>query len=309
MKPFRYLPLLTAAFLFGQEPAPIKVNVGLVNVTFTVRNSSGSLARELKADDFEVLEDGVVQPVKFFGRSADLPLRLALIVDGSPSQNKFNRDHQHDVEVFLRGAITPKDRAMMIGFGNHLRIACDYTSDAGQLIKGLKQYDKGSSKLEELDPDDSRDGGTALFDAVYASATQKLAPFQRERKAIVLLSDGEDNASAHDVVEAIEAAQGADALIYTVRYTQAKKHGLSARNRYGITEMERMARETGGMAFDASKGHVSESLVQIGEELRSLYEIGYATTNPERDGLFRKILIRAKTPGLTVRAKSGYYSR
>jgi Ca-activated chloride channel family protein len=189
------LPLLLAQ----QEPLPIKVEVNLVNVTFTVRGTDGQLAGNLKVEDFEILEDGVPQEIKFFGRSTDLPLRLALVIDGSNSQSKFNRDHHKDVEKFLHASLTSRDQALLLGFGNHLRVACGFTSNVEELMASLTRYEKTSSGMPELDPDDTRSGGTAMFDAVYAVASQKLAGVSGERKAVVLFSDGEDNSSAHDV--------------------------------------------------------------------------------------------------------------
>ena len=110
-------------------------------------------------------------------------------------------------------------------------------------------------------------------------------------------------------MDAIEAAQTADSLIYTVRYTESKHGRLTSRNRYGIREMDRLAGETGGAAFDASKGDVASLLRRVGEELRPVYDIGYMSTNPARDGTFRKVVIRVKSEGMTVRTKPGYFAR
>ena len=152
-------------------------------------------------------------------------------------------------------------------------------------------------------------GAQRLFDALYATASEKLADTRGERKAIILFSDGGDNSSSHDLIEAIEAAQAADCLIYTVRYTEGSKGKLKARDVFGVTEMNRLAKETGGAAFDASQGDVAKSLRLVADELRSLYDLGYTTTNATADGRYRKVEIRVKRPGLTVRAKPGYYAR
>ena len=125
----------------------------------------------------------------------------------------------------------------------------------------------------------------------------------------ILFSDGEDNSSAHDLIDAIEEAQLADSTIYTVRYTESKHGRLTARNKYGTLEMDRLANDTGGASFDASQTDVAASLRQVSEELRSMYDIGYITTNPARDGTFRKLAIRVKREGFTVRTKPGYYAR
>ena len=306
------LGLLVTCLLSAQDfsTEPIKVDVNLVNVAFIVHDSTGALARNLTKDDIEVFEDGVKQDVKFFSRSGDLPLLLGLVVDGSSSQDKFVKQHRHDMETFVTDSITPRDRVLLIGFGDHIRVACDFTSSASDLIDALDRFQKGSGRnFPELDPDKTRVDGTALFDAVYLTAVEKLKPIPGERKALILFSDGEDNSSAHDLMDAIEAAQSADSLIYTVRYTAPRRNGLTARNRYGIREMDRLARETGAAAFNASEKDVSVSLRQVTDELRAIYEVAYTTTNPAHDGLFRKVVIRPKQDGFTVRAKPGYYAR
>ena len=121
----RTVLFLLAAGLLAQEPLAIKVDVRLVNVAFIVRDQSGALAGTLTKDDVEVIEDGVKQEVRFFGRSADLPLRLAMVVDVSGSQAKFNSRHQHDLEKFVSSAIEPRDTALLICFNNRIRVVSD----------------------------------------------------------------------------------------------------------------------------------------------------------------------------------------
>ncbi len=302
---------LLAIGLAAQEPPPlsIQVDVNLVNVAFIVRDEAGTLTRNLAKDDVEVFEDGIRQEVKFFSRSSDLPLRLGLIADVSGSQQKFIWQHRRDLEAFVTGAITPRDRALLVCFGNRIRVVSDFSSSAGELMEALDRFQKGERRFSELEPDDTRSAGTALFDAIYLTALRKLQPVAGERKALILFSDGEDNSSAHDLMNAIEAAQSADCPIYTVRYTELNHGRMTARNHYGIREMERLPDQTGGRAFDASKIDVGASLRQVGEELRSMYDIGYVTTNPVRDGTFRKVVVRSKRDGLVVRAKPGYYAR
>jgi Ca-activated chloride channel family protein len=299
---------LAAAALFAQEPLSIKVDVSLVNFAFIVRDQSGALAGTLTKDDIEVIEDGVPQQVRFFGRSADLPLRLALVMDVSGSQEKFVKRHNHDLEKFVSAAITPKDSALLICFGNQIRVVSDFGAAPHDMMENLSEFDKRRPSFLVLDRDTTRFAGTALFDAVYAAASEKLGTPKSERRAIILFSDGEDNSSAHDLMDAIEAAQDADSLIYTVRYTDIRKGVLTSRDRYGIREMNRLALETGGIAFDAEKDKVPESLRKVAEELRSMYDVGFVSTDATRDGRFRKVEIRVKRPGLTVRAKPGYYA-
>ncbi len=230
-------------------------------------------------------------------------------MDVSGSQDKFIKQHNRDLQTFVKSAIQERDRALAVCFGNHLRLVSDLTNSSEALIEGVSRFGKGDRHFPELDPDDTREGGTALFDAVHAAVTEKLGRSEPGRRAILLFSDGEDNSSAHDLLEAIGAAQTADAPIYTVRYTEPSRHGrLTARNRYGMTEMDRLAQETGGAAFDASTQSVGESLKRVAEELRSIYDLGYVSTNPAHDGTFRKVAIRVKTPGYMARAKTGYFA-
>jgi Ca-activated chloride channel homolog len=303
--------IFLALFFFAQEPPEpsIKVDVNLVNVAFLVHDGSGALSGNLTKDDIEVFEDGVKQDVRFFGRSADLPLRLALLADVSGSQEKFIKQHHRDIETFLKSSVAARDRAMLVCFGNHIRVVSDFSSSADDLLGSLAEFQKGSRHFPELEPDDTREGGTALFDALYLTALHKLLPESGERKAIILFSDGEDNSSAHDLIDAIDEAQLADSLIYTVRYTESKHGKLTARNKYGMLEMDRLANKTGGASFDASKKNVAASLRQVSDELRSLYDLGYVTTNPARDGTFRKLTIQVKRDGFSVRVKPGYYAR
>jgi Ca-activated chloride channel family protein len=124
-----------------------------------------------------------------------------------------------------------------------------------------------------------------------------------------MFSDGEDNSSSHDMMSAIEAAQFANVLVYTIRYTE-KKHGkLTARNQYGIRVMDRIAKETGGAHINAETTDPHTYFRQIAEELRTSYESAYYPTNPVKDDAFRKVVIRARRPGLTIRSKTGYFSR
>src|SRR5262249_4709846 len=112
----------------GQSIAPIRVDVRLVNASFTARDTKGALVPDLAKDDLELIDDGVPQTIAFFSRSVDMPLNLALVVDGSGSQSHFVKDHEHDLKRFLKDVLKPRDRAFLLCFGNHLRLAQDYTA-------------------------------------------------------------------------------------------------------------------------------------------------------------------------------------
>ena len=292
----------------ASQPA-IRVDVHLVNVGFSVRDSQGNLITNLTRDDFDVFEDGAPQKISFFARSSDVPLKLGLLMDVSGSQESFVKPHSKDLHTFLTSVLGPKDQAFMLCFGNHLRLVSDFTGSPEHLTNSLELFHKGKTEFPEIGPVEHRILGTAFYDAIYYSATQLLSDREDGRKALIIFSDGEDNSSAHHMLDAIEASQVNDVLLFAVRYTEVKNGRLNARNKYGIGVMERIARETGGGAYDAREKGLKANFQQIGEQLRSGYQIAYHSTDPTDDGTFHKISIRPRQPGLVVRAKSGYYTR
>ena len=305
--------LCLSAFLFAasagmaQTPAPISVNVNLVSVAFSAHDSQGKQVQNLTRDEIELYEDAVPQKIEFFARSTDLPLTLALIVDVSASQDHFGKQHKKDLEIFLHEVLRPHDRVFLVCFGNHLRLVSDYTNSAEAILEGYEQYGKDRSHVPELGPKEDRDLGTAFYDSIYYSVTEKLADAQG-RKAILMFSDGEDNSSSHNMMTAIETAQAANVPIYAIRYTETKHGKVTARNKYGISVMDRIAKETGGLHINAEKSAPDVYFQQIADELRSSYEVGYYPTNKTKDDSFRKIVIRTKTDGVNIRSKTGYFA-
>ena len=298
--------LLAVAVSTAQQT--VHVDVNLVNVAFSARNADGGLVDNLTQDDLQLYEDGAPQKIAFFARSVDLPLTLGLIDDASGSQEHSAKHHKHDLEIFLREVLGPKDRAILICFGNHLRLASDFAADPAQIIAGLDQFEKKPGQFSELGPKEDREGGTAFYDSIFYSISEKMAQ-QTGRRALLVFSDGEDNSSSHDMMTTIEAAQRADVIVFAIRYTERVHGKLTARNQYGMRVMDRLARETGGEHIDASTTDPHSYFKQIGEELRSSYELAYYPTNTVRDDSFRKIKIVPKQPGLTIHAKTGYFPK
>lgn len=288
--------------------APIKVDVNLVNVAFAARDAQGRLVENLKREDVELFEDAVPQKIEFFAKSTDLPLTLALIVDVSGSQDEFGKKHKKDLEVFLKEMLRPQDRVLLVCFGNHLQLVSDYTNSAEQILENYKEFDKGKKHFAEIGPVEDRDLGTAFYDSIYYGVTEKLAA-SGGRKAILMFSDGEDNSSSHNMMTAIETAQAENVPVFSIRYTEKKHGNLTARNKYGISVMDRVAKETGGAHIDAEETNPHTYFRQIAEELRTSYEVAYYPSNKAKDGTFRKIVIRTKEVGLRVRAKTGYFAR
>ncbi len=301
---------LLTPLAFAQEPPPIRVEVNLVNVPFTVRDARGQWITDLTANDLEVFEDAQPQKISFFSRAADSPLSIAVVADVSGSQEEFLKDHRRDLRDFLKTVLTKRDQAMLVCFGNSVRLVSNFNEKADDLDEALKDYQKGKnvSQFPKLGPPEIRSGGTAFYDAIVRAAKQLTS--QEGRRTMILFSDGEDNSSANNLLEAIETAQETGVTIFTMRYTEIKKGVWTARNKYGRSVMARLAAESGGLEFDAGESSdLRDSFRQIADMLRSTYDLAYTSNQGERDGTFRKIKIRAKQPGLTTRHKTGYYAK
>jgi len=287
--------------------SPFKVSVSLVNVAFTAQDAHGALVRNLTKEDIQLFEDAVPQKIEFFARSTDLPLTLGLIIDASGSQDHFGKEHKKDLEVFLKQILRPQDRVFLLGFGNHLRLVSDYANSPDQVLESYERFNKNSKGFPELGPHEDRELGTAFYDSIYYSVSEKLAQAEG-RRAILMFSDGEDNSSSHNMMATIEAAQAANVPVYAIRYTETKHDKLNARNKYGISVMDRIAKETGGLHINAEHTEPNVYFQQIAEELRSSYDVGYYSTNKEKDDTFRKIAIRTNLPDVAIRTKTGYFA-
>ncbi len=314
------LPMLFAVsggICLCQEP--IRVQSTLVHVAFTARDTHGALVGNLTANDVDVFEAAVPQILAYFARSVDVPLTLGLVLDDSLSQKNETKRHEQDLEVFLKDVLGPKDRAFLVCFGDRVQLVSNFSQSGDELMGRLGQYMgkkpalKGKRAVNgpptiELGPPEAREGGTAFYDAIYYSVLEKLEK-ENGRRALLVFSDGQDNASSHDMMTTIEEAQRADVLVFTIRYTDATLGKLNARNQYGVRVMERIAKETGGEEFDAKAMDPHAYFKRIGEELRTSYEVGYYPADTRRDDTFRTVAIRPKNEEIKVRLKTGYYAR
>jgi Ca-activated chloride channel family protein len=310
----RSLLLICSIFLltlssFAQGIPVLQVETHLIDTTLSVHDADGGIVTGLTQNDFTVVEDGVPQKIRFFAHDNQLPLSIGLIIDESGSQEKFIKEHEKDIEAFLHQVLESNDQAFALCFGNHLRLVSDSSSSAPAIMDGIHSFDKGNMDFPEIGPKEQRELGTALYDAVFFSITEKLATIHQRRKVLVVFSDGEENSSEHDLLDAIGAAQNADVLIYVVRYTELKHGKMDARDRYGVRALDHLTTQTGGKSFDFHATNLKHAFNEIAGDLRSLYDLAYQSTNPTRDGTYRKVVIQATRPGLSVHARTGYYAK
>jgi Ca-activated chloride channel family protein len=299
------------ALFAPQELPTIRVDVNLVNLPFTARDARGQLLLSLTKDDLEVLEDGVPQTITHFSKSGASPLTLGLIADASGSQKDFLKDHRRDLRDFLKNVAQPSDQAFLVCFGNHIRLVSPPSGQMDQITTRLQQFEKAKDLdvFPRIGPREHRVAGTAFYDAIVHATNEILTKTDTGRRAIIVFSDGEDNSSAHHMLDAIETAQRAGAIVFSVRYTELRNNRWIARNKYGRSVMQRIAQETGGVDLDATDADdLRPQFRQIADLLRASYDLGYNSSNP-RDGSFRKIQLRSRQPGIVFRHKTGYFAR
>lgn len=273
----------------------IKKNVNEVNVVFTVTDKHGRFVKDLKKGDFKVLDDEKPQQILSFRSETDLPLRVGLLIDASNSiRDRFKFEQEAAIEFLNQIIRQRKDGAFVIGFDTVAEVTQDYTDSTEELAHGVRMLRAG--------------GGTALYDAIYYACREKLMnpPTSPDgvRRAIILLSDGDDNQSRVTREEAVEMAQRAGVIIYAI------STNITGQKSRGDKVLERFAETTGGRLFTPFKlQEVSDAFTDIQSELRSQYAISYHPTDFIADGRYRTIAIDATgKKNLKVRAKKGYYA-
>lgn len=306
--------VLTAAvaLALAQEPPTIKVEVNIVNLLCSVRNDKGALISDLTKDDFLVSEEGKPQEIRYFTRETDLPLTIGLLVDVSGSEKNLIETERRAAHNFFSNVLRKKDLAFLISFGAEAELVQDLTGSLVLLRDGLDSL-KLSTPPPMVQsgpvPTIYKQRGTVLFDAVYLAATERLRS-EVGRKAIVLITDGMDEGSRLKLTDAIEAAQKADAIIYSIYYADPRFYGGGrVFGGGGNGDLRRMSEETGGRMFEVGRRTTLEDIFrQIQEEMRSQYAIGYTPLNPAKDAAFRRIEIKTRQRDLKVQARKGYYA-
>lgn len=298
--------LVVSSAMAQSTPYQLRVDSRLVQITLTVRDSSGNLVTSLPQTAFHLREDGIPQTIRYFATERQLPLSIGLLIDASGSQDKFVKEHEKEIESFLANVMEPRDHAFAVCFGNHLRLCSDWSADPHAILDGVHRFHKGDRKSPEIGPQEDRALGTALNDAVWFSIADKMKEETGRRKVLVIFSDGEENSSEHDESDAIAQAQSADTLVYALRTTENKPSKETARDRYGMRLLNHLTESTGGRSFDVREQKPAAIFTSMAADLRSLYELGYYSTNTEHDGTFRKVVITVDGEGLKPRARSGY---
>jgi VWFA-related protein len=299
----------------------LKVNVNLVSLYFTVHDKRGGLIPNLTKDDCNIAEDKAPQKIKNFSAETDLPLTLGILLDTSGSQQNVLPMEQQTGSAFLKRILRSKDEAFLVSFDVQVSLLQDFTSNARTLERAMDEAQintgGGGGGVPGIGqgpvPVQGAPKGTLLYDAVYQVSNDKLRS-ETGRKAIILLTDGEDQGSTYKITDAIEAAQKANLIIYVLLIAD---RGFYSHYGYGInlgytgaSAMKKMADETGGRMIDVGNNgkKMEDAFQQIEDELRTQYLASYTPTNNKLDGSYRKLDVSCKGDGLKVQTRKGYYA-
>jgi VWFA-related protein len=289
----------------GQRPEqPIRVQVALVNMFATVRDAHKRIIPDLTKDDFRVYEDNQEQKLAFFTHETSLPITLGLLIDTSGSEMRMLPAEQEAASRFLQRVLRKEDLAMVISFDLDVDLLSDFTNDPAKLERAIQRarINAPSTPASVQGPLPQRGPkGTNFYDAVYLACREKLSS-ETGRKALVILTDAEDNGSKVRLEEALEAAQRTDTVIH-ILLVYDPMYGANA------GAAKKLAEETGGRMIEVrSEKKLLEAFDEISEELRTQYTLGYYPSNAARDGRFRKIKIETTRKDTHVLARKGYYA-
>ncbi|MEO6120145.1 MAG: VWA domain-containing protein [Terriglobales bacterium] len=341
----RSLALLLVVTLLGatlpSQEATFSSNVKVVNVLATVRAKNGAMVCDLKKEDFELKEDGRPQTIRYFSQESDLPLTLGLLVDTSLSQRNVLDEERTASFSFLNNLLREdKDQAFVIHFDFEVELLQDLTSSRQKLEAALNLLEiperpRPNFRRNFATPADTnfqrpgrqrrggqRGGGgggigTLLYDAVFLASHDVMKP-QRGRKALIILSDGQDYGSQLSLQEGVEAAQRSDTVVYSILFTDGGGGFLgrlagggpliTAGGSNGKKVLQRISQETGGRMFEVSrKLSIAQIYAQIEEELRNQYSLGYSSDQPAEGTAYRKITLQSRQKDLIVQTRDGYY--
>lgn len=301
-----------------QSVGTLKVNVEVVQLFFNVKDKHGSLIPNLNKTDFSLFEDGQPQTIKYFKAESDLPLTLGILIDSSGSQQRVLDMEKEVGASFLESTLRQKDEAFVISFDVDITLLQDFTNSVSRLRHALNEAKINTGGVGcsggPIGPQgpipcgSSGPRGTALYDAVYLASHDELS-HEVGRKAMILLTDGEDQGSRLKIRDAVEAAQKADTICYVLLIAdRGFAYGFGGYT--GVSDMKKLTQDTGGRMIEVGNKieKLRQAFDQISQELRSQYNIGYTPTNSVRDGSFRKVDIKPKDGDYKIQSRSGYYA-
>ena len=318
-------PMSTAPAPKADDPdepvTTLKVDVNLVNLFFTVKDKNNALIPHLTKDDCSVQEDKTPQTLKHFQAEVNQPLTLGILLDTSGSQQRVLPLEQEFGSQFLSRVLKTKDEAFLISFDVDVDLLQDYTNSAHMLERAMNKAEintaggNGSAGIPGIGqgpvPTQGAPKGTLLYDAVYLSSNDKLSK-ETGRKAMIILSDGEDQGSRVKIQQAIEAAQKSNVIIYGILLADRAGYGNFGFGYNGDSAMKRMADETGGRLINVGNNgkKLEAAFQQIEDELRTQYVAAYTPTNAKADGTYRKVAVSCKdhNEDLKVQVRKGYYA-
>ena len=300
-----------------QSVATFKLTVNLVDVFFTVKDKAGNLVPHLTKDDCTITEDKEPQKLKSFVAETQQPLTLGILLDTSGSQQRVLPLEQEVGSQFLERVLRQKDEAFLLSFDVDVDLMQDFTNSARLLTRAMNKAEintaggNGAAGIPGAGggtvPTIGNPKGTVLYDAVYLASNVKLNQ-ESGRKAMILLTDGEDEGSNHKIQDAIAAAQKSNVLVYVILIADRGFYGGFGYS--GYSAMKRMTEETGGRLIDVGNNgkKLEAAFQQIEDELRTQYVASYTSSNAKLDGGFRKLAVECRGDGMKVQVRKGYYA-
>ncbi len=297
--------------------ATFKLQVNLVDVFFTVKDKNGNLVPHLNKNDCTVLEDKQPQTFKSFVAENNLPLTLGILLDTSGSQQRVLPLEQDAGSQFLERVLKSKDEAFLLSFDVNVDLLQDFTNSPRLLSRAMSKAEintaggNGAAGIPGAGggtvPTIGDPKGTLLYDAIYLSSREKLTQ-ESGRKAMIILTDGDDQGSRVKISEAIAAAQKSNAMIYVILIADTGFYGGWGYN--GYSAAKRMSEETGGRLINVGNNgkKLEEAFAQIEDELRTQYAATYTPTNTKMDGTFRHLSLECRGDGLKVQTRKGYFA-
>jgi VWFA-related protein len=300
-----------------ESVATSKLSVSLVDVFFTVKAKDGTLVPHLTKDDCTITEDKEPQKLKSFVAETQQPLTLGILLDTSGSQQRVLPLEQDVGSQFLQRVLRQKDEAFLLSFDVNVDLMQDFTNSSRLLTRAMNKAEintaggNGAAGIPGAGggtvPTIGDPKGTVLYDAVYLASREKLNQ-ESGRKAMILLTDGEDEGSSHKIGEAIAAAQRSNVLVYVILIADRGFYGGFGYS--GFSAMKRMTEETGGRLIDVGNNgkKLEAAFQQIEDELRTQYVATYTPSNTKLDGTFRKLGVECRGDGMKVQVRKGYYA-